>query len=225
MAVAISGVVIIARILWVFPATYLPRWVSAGLRERDPYPPIRNVFLVSWAGMRGVVSLAAALALPLTLPSGDPFPGRNLLVFLTFAVILATLVGQGLTLPLVIRGLGIAQDGGSEGEEAHARLYMAEAALARMNLLEKRWPGHGELIERLRADFRHRAEHLDEVRQDTAPETESERELVEHREIRHALTQIEREALLRLHDTGAVSDDVMRRIERDLDLEELRMEP
>ena len=160
LAVAISGVVIVARIVWVFPATYLPRWASARIRDRDPYPPIRNVFLVSWAGMRGVVSLAAALALPLTLPSGEPFPGRNLLIFLTFAVILATLVGQGLSLPLIIRGLGIAGEGGQVGEEAHARLFLAEAALARMAQLEGEWPGHTELIDRLRAEYRHRAEQI-----------------------------------------------------------------
>ena len=224
LALTVAGAVIVARFVWVFPATYLPRWASARIRERDPYPAVRNVFLVSWAGMRGVVSLAAALALPLTLPSGEPFPERSLLIFLTFAVILATLVGQGLTLPLVIRGLGIARDSGLEGEEAHARLYLAEAALARMPSLERQWPGHGELIERLQADYRHRAQHLDDARRSTEPVTEAERELIEHREIRQALIEAEREALLRLHDTGAVSDEVLRRVERDLDLQELRME-
>ncbi len=223
LAVAVSATVIVARIAWVFPATILPRWASAGLRERDPSPPLRNIFLVSWAGMRGVVSLAAALALPLTLPSGEPFAERHLLIFLTFAVILATLVGQGLTLPLLIKWLEIAPDGGLEREEAHARLYLAEAAVERIGRIERRWPDHVELIERLRSDYRHRAEHLDAVKR-AAPESDAERELIEHREIRQSITEAEREALLRLHDTGAVSDEVFRRIERDLDLEELRMD-
>jgi CPA1 family monovalent cation:H+ antiporter len=224
LAVAISGVVILSRIVWVFPATYLPRWASAELRRRDPIPPMRNVFLVSWAGMRGVVSLAAALALPLTLPSGEPFPGRNLLIFLTFAVILATLVGQGLTLPLIIRGLGIAGERGQGGEEAHARLHLAEAGLARIDELERKWPGHAELVDRLRAEYRHRIQHLDDAGRSNEPRTEAEREVIEHRAIRQALTDIERAALLRLHDRGAVSDDVLRVIERDLDLQELRMD-
>jgi Na+/H+ antiporter len=224
LAVAVSVAVIVARIVWVFPATYLPRWASASLRARDPYPPVRNVFLVSWAGMRGVVSLAAALALPLAVPSGEPFPERSLLIFLTFAVILATLVGQGLSLPLVIRGLGIAADGGLEGEEAHARLYLAEAAVEKIDRLEQRWPDHRELIDQLREEYRHRAQHLDGARRAAEPESEADRELIEHREIRQAVVEAERAALLRLHDTGAVSDEVLRRIERDLDLQELRME-
>ena len=100
---AISLTVIVARIVWVFPATYLPRRLSARIRASDPYPPPRAVFVVSWAGMRGAVSLAAALALPL---EPRPFPERDLVIFLTFCVIVATLVGQGLTLPWSSAGSG-----------------------------------------------------------------------------------------------------------------------
>jgi CPA1 family monovalent cation:H+ antiporter len=224
LAVAMSLVVIVVRILWVFPATYLPRRLSARVRARDPYPAPRNVFLVSWAGMRGAVSLAAALALPRTLPSGEPFPQRDLLVFLTFAVILATLVGQGLTLPLVIRRLGIRSDGGNSREEAHARTYLGEAALAAIDGLERDWPAHLELVDTLRAQYRHRAEHLGAPEHAGEPTDEAERELLEHREMRRVVIDAEREALLRLHERAAVSDEVFRRVERDLDLEELRME-
>ena len=223
LAVAVSASAILARIAWVFPATYLPRWASPKLRERDPYPPTRNVLLVSWAGMRGVVSLAAALALPLTLPSGEPFPERNLLIFLTFAVILATLVGQGLTLPLLIRLLRIAPDRGEDHDEAHARLYLAEAAVERIGRMETQWAGHRELTDRLKADYLHRAQHL-EAKHDESPRDDAELERLEHREIREAVIEAEREALLRLHERGAVSDEVFRRIERDLDLEALRMD-
>jgi Na+/H+ antiporter len=132
LAVAISATAIVVRILWVFPGTYIPRALSAKIREGEPHPPVRAVFIVAWAGMRGVVSLAAALALPLTVESGAPFPERDLIIFLTFAVILATLVGQGLTLPLLIRGLRIAADGGDDHEEAHARMSAAEAAVHRI---------------------------------------------------------------------------------------------
>lgn len=222
LAIAISATVIVARIVWVFPATYLPRRLSARIRARDPYPPLRNVALVSWAGMRGVVSLAAALALPLTLPSGEPFPERNLLIFLTFAVILATLVGQGLSLPIVIRRLGIVSDSGAEREEASARLYLVEAAMARLDDMQPRWAAHRELLDRLRAELSHRAEHFDAARAEE-PVTEAEQERLEHREIQETLLDAQREELIRLRDGGAVSDEVFRRIERDLDLEQLRM--
>ena len=222
LAVAISLTVILVRILWVFPGTYLPRRLSARIRSREPWPPLRNVFIVSWAGMRGVVSLAAALALPTTLPNGQPFPERDLLIFLTFAVILATLVGQGLTLPLVIRALGIAADGGGGHEELHARQAAAEAAVSRIEELAAQWPGHLELIDALRAQYGHRASH--DQHHDEAATDEAEQELLEHRLIRGSVIEAEREALLRMRETGALSDDVFRKVERDLDLEELRME-
>jgi CPA1 family monovalent cation:H+ antiporter len=216
-AAAISLTAIVVRILWVFPGTYVPRWLSAGIRQREPRPPPRNVFLVAWAGMRGVVSLAAALALPLA------FPERHLLIFLTFAVILATLVGQGLTLPLVIRGLGIVGDGGGADEEAHARQMAAEAAVRRIDDLATKWPGHLELIEALRSQYEHRARDLDLHRSED-PTDEAEQEMLEHRAIRMAVINAEREALLELRDAGAIADEVYRRVERDVDLEELRME-
>ena len=223
LAVAISLTVIAIRILWVFPAAYIPRRLSAGIRDREPRPAPRNVFLVSWAGMRGVVSLAAALALPHTLSNGQPFPERDLIIFLTFAVILATLVGQGLTLPLVVRRLGIAADGGDGREELHARQAAAEAAVDRIEQLAVEWPGHLPLIETLRAQYGHRVSHI-EQNQGEAATDEAEQELLEHRQIRAAVIEAEREELIRLRETGGLSDDVFRLVERDLDLEELRME-
>jgi CPA1 family monovalent cation:H+ antiporter len=120
-SVIVAGVVVGARLLWVFPAAYLPRWFDRVMWGRnEPYPSWRVVIVVGWAGMRGVVSLAAAMALPATVGS-DPFPSRNLILFLAFAVILVTLVGQGLTLPLLIRGLGVSrlapqEEGGGQHE-------------------------------------------------------------------------------------------------------------
>ena len=218
LAVAISVTVILARIVWVFPATYLPRRIRR-IRENDPTPPIRNVTIVAWAGMRGVVSLAAALA----LPAG--FPERDLVIFLTFAVILATLVGQGLTLPLLIHRLGIDDGSGLSGqEEAYARYIAADAATNRIEALAREWPGHTELIDTLRAQYGHRTRHA-ELRQDLAEEDEeAEQELLEHRQIRLAILNAEREALISLRDRAAISEDAFRRVERDLDLEELRME-
>ena len=166
--------------------------------------------------MRGVVSLAAALALPQDLP------GRPLMLYLTFAVILATLVIQGLSLPLVIRLLRVRSDGQAEVEEREARLFAAQAAVDEIGRLERQWPDHRELIDQLRTQYEHRVSHI-EVDGD-GPRDEAERELLEHRQIRRAVIEAERGAAIRLRDGGRISDEVMRRVERDLDLEELRLE-
>lgn len=220
IAAAVSITVIVARIVWVFPALFLPHWFRQ--RREDPTVPTpakRHVTIVAWAGMRGVVSLAAALALPIG------FPERDLLIFLTFAVILATLVGQGVTLPLLIRRLNIDDGAGLEGqEEAYARFIASDAASARLEDLASEWPGHMELIDTLRAQYSHRTRHA-ELRQDRAEEDEdAEQELLEHRQIRLAVLNAERESLLNLRERAAISDEIFRRVERDLDLEELRME-
>jgi CPA1 family monovalent cation:H+ antiporter len=214
LSVAVSLVVIVTRFVWVFPATYLPRILSAKLRARDPAPKARYVAIISWAGMRGVVSLAAALALPVD------FPARSLIQFLTFAVIIATLVVQGLTLPFLIRALGVtAGDDGAE-EERQARFVAAEAAVARIGQLETEYPDHRELVDHLREVYAHRMDHVDPS--DGTPLDESEAELLVHREIRRAVIDAERTAVVAMRDRGELSDEVMRRIERDLDLEELR---
>jgi monovalent cation/hydrogen antiporter len=216
-AVAISLTVIVARIAWVFPATYLPRILSARIRARDPSPPPEAVFVVSWAGMRGAVSLAAALALPL---SPVPFPDRDLVIFLTFCVIVATLVGQGLTLPLVVRGLGVMASTGADTEEAHARLAASEAALRRLADLELEYPSHRELIDQLRSRYEHEASHVGA--DGDGPRDAEELELLEHLEIRNAVLDAERDAVIGLRDDGIISDEVLMRVQRDLDLEAVR---
>jgi Na+/H+ antiporter len=221
LAVAVSLATILARIVWVFPATYLPRWLSARIRASDRAPQPRNVVIIAWAGMRGVVSLAAGLALP------ADFPQRNLVIFLTFAVILATLVGQGLTLPILISKLEVVADGDGENvEEARARLQTTEAALGRIDELVHEWPDHRPLIDNLRERYEHRTHHSEvESGEDGEALTDAAaQELIEHREIRLAVLDAEREALLNLRERGAIADHVYRRLERDLDLEALRME-
>ena len=104
-------IVIVARFAWVYPATYVPRFLSKRLRERDPYPSWRTVFVIAFTGVRGAVSLAAALALPYALANGDAFPYRDLILFVTFSLILVTLFGTGLGLPPLVRWLGVARDG------------------------------------------------------------------------------------------------------------------
>jgi len=216
IALPVCATVILVRFLWVFPATYLPRTLSRRIREGEAHPRPRYVAVISWAGMRGVVSLAAALALP------TGFPERSLVQFLTFTVIIATLVLQGLTLPVLIRGLGVtAGDNGAE-EERTARLFAAQAAVDRIGRLRRDAPDHLELLDQLLAQYEHRSAHIDP--DDGTPRDEIEAELLEHRRLRRAVIDAEREAVIRMRDRGELSDEVMRRLERDLDLEELRLE-
>jgi len=215
-AAAISLSVIVARIVWVFPATYVPRMLSAKIRAHDPYPPPTSVFVVSWAGMRGAVSLAAALALPLS----PPFPDRDLVIFLTFCVIVATLVGQGLSLPLVVRRLGVMASTGPDAEEARARLAATDAALNRLTDLELEYPTHKPLIDQLRTRYEHEAGHVSPNPE--GPRDEEELELLEHLEIRNAVLDAERDAVISLRDEGIIGDEVLTRIQRDLDLEAVR---
>jgi monovalent cation/hydrogen antiporter len=214
LGLAVSLTVIIARIVWVFPATYLPRTFSARIRERDPAPPVKAVFIISWAGMRGVVSLAAALALTADIPQ------RDLILFLTFCVIVATLVGQGLSLPWLVRRLGLPVGTARETEEAHARLAAVEAALNRLDGLAVEYPDHVELIEQLRQEYDHEASHVWPHAE--GPQDAAELELLDHRAIRNALLLAEREAVIKLRDDGVINDETMRAIEHDLDLQALR---
>jgi CPA1 family monovalent cation:H+ antiporter len=178
--------------------------------------------------MRGAVSLATALALPETIADGEPFPGRALLIFLVFCVIIATLVGQGLTLPPLIRWLRIGSDTLADAEELRARTAALQAALDRIEALPDEWPGHLPLIETLRAQYSHRASDLDEQTQAADGSADHanaiEQEMLEHRAIRRSVIDAERDAVIQLRDDGEISDEILRRVERDLDLEQVRME-
>lgn len=208
----VSLAAIATRMVWVLAGAWL-------VRLRGEHAPWNEALVVGWAGMRGVISLATALALPLETPE------RDLLLFLVFCVILVTLVGQGLTLPWVLRASGLCDEGAGAEIEQHARSIAVAAAGERIEQLVDEWPGHLPLIETLRAQYSHRVSHLGE---DGAAEnltgTEAEQELVEHRLIRRAVIDAERAALLNLRQRGELDDDTWRRLERDLDLEELRLE-
>jgi Na+/H+ antiporter len=221
-AVLISLTVILVRIAWVFPATYVPRWVSRRLRERDPSPLPREVSIIAWTGMRGVISLAAALALPLTTNDGTPFPGRDIILFLTFCVILATLVAQGLSLPALIRALGLHDDGSTEQEETMGRIEVAEAALNRIDeLAEEDWVRE-DTAERMRGLYNYRRSRF-ASRFDGDEDGLEDRSAAYQRLLRELL-RAQRRTLIRLRNEGKISDEVMHRIERELDLEESRLE-
>lgn len=221
-ALLISLAVILIRVLWVFPATYLPRRLFQKFCRHDPHPPWRHVTIVAWTGMRGVVSLAAALALPFTLRDGSPFPGRDLILFLTFVVILATLVVQGLSLPLLIRWLGVKDDGSMEKEEREARLKANQTALARLNEITERDPAKADALQRLRVEYE------DHIRQVEGAEPESAGTPLrlfssEYERLSHTAIQIERGTIIHLRDQDVISDEVLRRIQQDIDLAEARL--
>jgi CPA1 family monovalent cation:H+ antiporter len=223
-AALIALAVIFLRIVWVFPATYLPRRLFARIRERDPSPPWRYPAFVAWTGMRGAVTIAAALLIPLETDAGAPLPGRDLIVFFAFAVVLATLVGQGVSLPVLIRGLRLeADDGGAEAEDALARVRAAEAALARLDELAAEAWVYDETAERLRGLYRFRIDRFSS-RIDPEGDGKIEKQSLKYQRLRRELLEAERHAVVEMRNTGEISDEVMRRIERDLDLEVSRLD-
>jgi monovalent cation/hydrogen antiporter len=211
--VAISLVAIIVRLLWVPVATWLPRWMSADIRRRDPVPNPRSVALVAWTGMRGIVSLASALALPMTLASGAPFPYRAEIILITMCVIMITLVVQGLTLAPIIKSFRFAPDTSHHEEERHARREaLRRGAEALEDLSREPWADPKE-VERIRLELRDRMQHHTHHAQDQSV----------HRRLRTGVIKAERRMLVRLRNEGAISDEVLLALEAELDHESVRV--
>jgi len=216
----VAAIVIVARFVWVYPATYLPRVMSPALRRRDPSPPWQWVFILSFAGVRGAVSLAAALALPLALANGDAFPNRDLVLFIAFGVIFVTLVGLGFSLPMVVRWLGVADAAHNEHVAEHqseiaARREALDAALRSLDAIIEKRDLSDEVVNLLRARHEIRAGQLPasldpEAHDVSAAGTGLTRELI----------AAERKFIHMMLRDGKITDETRRRIERDLDLEE-----
>jgi CPA1 family monovalent cation:H+ antiporter len=222
-AVVILAVVAV-RIVGVAAVAYLPRWLFPRVRARDPSLSWRHPAFVAWTGMRGAVTLAAALLVPLQTESGAPFPDRDLIVFLAFAVVLGTLVVQGLSLPVVIRALRLeADDGDADREDAVARIRAAEAALTRLDeLIEEGWVLE-DTAQRVRGGYRFRIDRFS-ARIDPDGDGKIEKRSMKYQKLRHELLDAERHAIVELRNSGEISEDVMRRIQRDLDLEDSRLD-
>jgi monovalent cation/hydrogen antiporter len=216
-AALVCATVIVVRIVWVPVFTYVPRWAFRSVREHDPSPPWQWPALLSWVGIRGAVSLVAALA----LPSG--FPDRQLIVFLTFAVIVATLVLQGLTLPRLIRLLGISDDGSAEREDAKARIRAAEAALARLEELVAEGAVRPDTAARLRGAYGFRRDRF-RARFDDGDDGAIEEQSVAYQRVMRELLAAEQDALLALRNDRIIDDNVVQRVQRDLDLEAARLD-
>jgi NhaP-type Na+/H+ or K+/H+ antiporter len=183
-------------------------------------PPWSNLFILGWTGMRGIVSLAAALALPLTIAAGTPFPFRAEIILITFMVILVTLVLQGLSLPLLIRALDLGEDRSLEYEERHARERAATAALTRLEeVVAEDWPVPDH-IEQLRVHYARRRQRY---ANGGAPDSECTKEVAEaFRRLRHETLTAERFALINLRNEGVINDEILHRLEQELDVEALR---
>lgn len=224
-ALLVSGIVIALRVLWVFPATYVPRRLFKRIAARDPAPPAGQVFVVAWTGLRGIVSLAAALALPVTLSDrATPFPHRDQIIFITFVVILVTLVVQGLSLPLILRWLELADDDVEEREETRARYEAVHAAISRLDALVLLGEARPAAITRVRSDLERQANWLSshlggadgfgDVEMVCETEIQAEREAI----------AAQQQMILKLRDDGVIGDEVLRRIQAELDHEESRLD-
>ncbi len=220
LAVLVLLVIVLVRFGWIFAATYLPRFFSRTLRRKNRIP-WQQTALMAWTGMRGADSLAGALAIPFLLPNGEPFPGRNLILLVTFCVIFATLVLQGLTLAPLVRWLGIEDDHATEKEETLARLQANEAALAHVEEMEALHRTNPKTAERLRAEY---VDRIQQLRGEGPPEKTVRRLFSrDFEDLAREALETERETVIGLRNDEVISDQALRRIQRDIDLAEARL--
>ena len=212
----ITAVAIVVRFLWVFPVAYLPRWLSGNLHEQAPKLRRRELTIISWCGMRGIVSLAAALALPVAMPNGEPFPARDLIIFLTFFVIATTLVGQGLSLTPLIRKLKVGSDWSMAKEQQLVYSAMSSAALAAIDSHLVNTQLLPERVDRLRSEIAGETVQLASDGQESALKDD----LLQFRRI---VIKAKRAELIRLWRENEISDEVMRHQEEVLDYQEAQL--
>jgi monovalent cation/hydrogen antiporter len=222
-ALAVTGVVVGVRILWFFTVPYLIRALDRRAAQRARRVGAAARLVVAWSGMRGAVSLAVALALPLSTDAGEPFPKRDLIIFLTFAVIFFTLVVQGLSLPALIRRLGVNDGGADTDEEIRARLVATKAALSELEALAGEEWTREQTIERLRRFYGYRKQRF-AARAGKIEDDGYEDQTLAYQRTLQAVLGAQREALVRMRSDGELSNEVMNRILRELDLEESRLE-
>ena len=213
----ISAVAMLIRLAWVYPFAWLPRWLIGSLRKDEATLDQSELIIVSWCGMRGIVSLAAALALPVALPDGSPFPYRDLIIFLSFFVIAATLIGQGLSLPNLIRQLKVGSSWNIHREQQRVRAAMSATALATIDRMMATEAAPPQWADQLRAEIGERIALAVGDETEHAPRSE----LVTR--LRQAVIRAERQELIRLWRDNEISDEVMRHLEETLDYQEARL--
>lgn len=221
-AVEFVAGVILLRIIWVYPGAYVGYLIRKYVQKRpeDP-PPVKGIFVVAWTGMRGVIALAAAIALPQTIANGSPFPQRNVIIFLTFCIIFVTLVVQGLTLPPVIRALGLARAPAKNPEERRARRKMAKAALERLNTMQEGSSAFPEVYEDLRRYYERRLAFAEPEDGDN-PDPNGKIYQQLYHATSNKLRAVERATAIEMHRHREIPDGVLHVLERELDLLDLR---
>lgn len=217
--IVIAVVTIVIRFAWVFMLALIRRWLDRKNVDRHAALGAKSLTLISWAGMRGIVSLAAAIALPL-LP--ESFPHRDRIIFITFGVILITLVGQGLTLPFVIRALGLSTDESDEKEEALARRELAFGALARLEAMELIGEAPPGLIKQVRDGYELRVQRFNQ-RLDANNELELADPCNSMIDVELEALDAERSILIKLRDDGLIADEILRRVQNELDIADVRL--
>jgi Na+/H+ antiporter len=219
--VGFSAVMISVRMAWVYGETYIAyavrRWFR-NVRVEEPEP--RRMFVIAWGGMRGVLSLAAAVSLPYALPDGRMFPQRSMIIYLAFCLIVATLVVQGLTLPWLIRRLGLSEPVRMKDEEQDARRVLLREALVHLDRKRSKNRDQSAMFEELIASYQRR---LDAMPAEQDQRVQGVVDQGRRRDANLAVLQVEREALIRLRDEGQIDDEVLRTLQRGLDLEESRV--
>jgi monovalent cation/hydrogen antiporter len=224
-AALICATVIGTRFVWSFTAPYVVRALDRRPQQRLRRVGSRLRVVSAWCGMRGAVSLAAALALPLRTDAGAPLPDRDLILFMTFALVVVTIVVQGLTLPLLIRWLGVQEDSSAEErEELRARLVAAEAALRCLDEVEAEGWAREDTLERMRGLYRFRQRRFGVRAGKIEDEDGIEDRSLAYQRLIHVVSTAQRQAVVQLRNNGDISSDVMHRLERELDLEETRLE-
>jgi CPA1 family monovalent cation:H+ antiporter len=213
----ISAATILLRIIWVYPSAYLLRWLFKSVRKKEPDMTPKMLTIVAWSGMRGIVSLATALALPLTIRTSDPFPNRDLIIFITFCVIFSTLVVQGLTLRPLVRWLGVKAVHGDEEKTARVRL-----AYAAIEHIEENFALSlsDEVLSQIKKKYEMRIQRImgDNEQSALTPE-----QIEEFWRVQHQLVKLERKLIIDMRNAGKLDDEILRRVEYELDLEETRL--
>lgn len=220
-AAVFSAVVIALRLMWMYPGAWIGYFIRARLLKQNyKRPDNRSIFVLGWTGMRGVIALAAAFSLPRTVQDGSPFPQRELIIFLTFCIILVTLVLQGLTLPTIIRRLGLSEPDPLRLAERDARRRMLRAALDYLDSIKDKEKGSNEAVWR---DTVHHYRELYAMYDDHASEPQgTEKQWVELRDLGGDVRTAERAALKKMRSEDRISDHVLRKLERELDLLDTR---
>lgn len=222
-AVVISIVTIIIRLIWIYPGAYLPRFLFRSIREKEPNPGWRLVFITGWSGMRGVVSLASALAVPLTLDTGGAFPHRNLILFITFIVILCTLVLQGLSLPWIIKKLNIASGDSHEKQEMEIRYKLATAVLDHITTNYASETANIDAYKRVKERYERMVQITSNKLNNEEAKEEAPSFLPAYYKMLYEMIEVRRKEIKEMRREKSFNEEILREKERELDLEEARI--